>query len=116
MREGDVATEMYILLDGAVDIRIKDEEGERLIKNSANTGRLFGAMRVGDEGKRGTSAIATEDSQVLVISWQSIERVARFYPRIASLFFKNLSDILGSRLLEHIQSQPVTSKRALPGA
>ena len=106
MREGDPATEMYILLDGAVDITVQEEQGERVIKNTADTGRLFGMMRVSGEDKRGTSAIATENSEVLVISWQSIERVARFYPRISSLFFKNLSGILGARLLEHIQARP----------
>ena len=103
MRTGEPATEMYILLDGAVNIYISKENGERIIKESTESGRLFGMLRVSEEGKRGTSAVATSDSSVLVISWQSIEQIARFYPRISSLFFKNLSSILGGRLLEQMQ-------------
>ena len=109
MRAGEAATEMYILLDGAVDISITDENGIRVIKESPEQGRLFGMMRVGDEKLRGTSAMAMKDSEVLVISWDSIERVARFYPRISSLFFKNLSRILGSRLLQEFQSMKPAS-------
>jgi signal-transduction protein with cAMP-binding, CBS, and nucleotidyltransferase domain len=104
MREGEPASEMYILLDGAVDICITDEEGHRIVKETPKSGRLFGMLRAKEGERRGTSASAREDSTVLVISWKSIERVARFYPRISSLFFKNLSSILGGTLLEHMQT------------
>ncbi|MCW8962364.1 MAG: MMPL family transporter [Gammaproteobacteria bacterium] len=103
MQSGDPATEMYILLDGSVNIYFNDDNGEHVIKESSESGRLFGMLRVNEEEKRGTGAIATEDASVLVISWQSIEQIARFYPRISSLFFKNLSSILGGRLIEQIQ-------------
>jgi len=103
MREGEPASEMYILLDGVVDICIRDEQGERIVKESPKSGRLFGMMRLSEEEKRGTSAAAKQDSTVLVISWESIERVARFYPRISSIFFKNLSSILGGSLIEQMQ-------------
>jgi predicted RND superfamily exporter protein len=112
MQEGEPASEMYILLDGAADITIAEQGGVRVIKESPEHGRLFGMMRVSDEGFRGTSAIATKDSDVLVISWQSIERVARFYPRISSLFFQNLSKILGNRLLEEFQTAKVEPDKA----
>ena len=104
MRTGEPATEMYILLEGAVDITITDDSGEHVVKESSKTGRLFGMMHIGDQDVRATSAIAREDSTVLVISWQSIERVARFYPRISSLFFKNLSSILGGSLIQQMQT------------
>ena len=103
MRSGEPASEMYILLEGAVDITITDDKGEHVVKESPKTGRLFGMMRIGDQDVRATSAIARENSTVLVISWQSIERVARFYPRISSLFFKNLSSILGGSLVQQLQ-------------
>lgn len=103
MREGDPATEMYILLEGAVDICIADENGEWVTKESPESGRLFGMMNVGEDEIRSSSARAKEDSTVLVLSWQNIERVARFYPRISSLFFKNLSSIMGGTLIQHIQ-------------
>jgi hydrophobe/amphiphile efflux-3 (HAE3) family protein len=103
MRVGEPATEMYILLEGAVDIYVTDENGERVIKGSPRSGRLFGMMRISEDDMRGASAIARKKSSVLVISWESIERVARFYPRISSLFFKNLSAILGGRLIHQMQ-------------
>lgn len=103
MRAGEPAVEMYILLEGAVDIFITDEKGERVIKESPVSGRLFGMMRMSEEEQRSTSAMAREKSTVLVISWQSIERVARYYPRISSLFFKNLSAILGGSLIQEMQ-------------
>ena len=81
------------------------------MKESPEQGRLFGMMRVGDDKVRGTSAVATKDSEVLVISWDSIERVARFYPRISSLFFKNLSRILGHRLLQEFQTLKPSSAK-----
>jgi len=104
MREGEPASEMYILLDGAVDICITDEDGHRIVKETPKSGRLFGMLRVSEDERRGTSASAKEDSTVLVISWKSIARVARFYPRISSIFFKNLSSILGGSLLEQMQA------------
>jgi hypothetical protein len=112
MQEGEPATEMYILLHGAADITIAEDGGRRVVKESPEQGRLFGMMRVSNDGVRGTSAIATRDSEVLVISWQSIERVARFYPRISSLFFQNLSKILGNRLLEEFQTARVKTHNA----
>ena len=112
MQQGELATEMYILLDGAADITIAEDGGHRVVKASPEQGRLFGMMRVSNDGVRGTSAIATRDSEVLVISWQSIERVARFYPRISSLFFQNLSKILGNRLLEEFQTAKVRPDNA----
>ena len=112
MRAGEPATEMYILLDGRVEITISDENSERVVKESPEQGRLFGMMRVGDDKVRGTSAVATKDSEVLVISWDSIERVARFYPRISSLFFKNLSRILGHRLLQEFQTLKPSSAKS----
>jgi|GEM_PF-6344921 len=102
---------MYILLEGLVDISIADEHEERVIKETSESGRLFGMMHLGDNQVRVTSAVAREDSTILVISWQSIERVARFYPRISSLFFKNLSTILGGTLLEHLQTQSDTTAK-----
>ena len=105
MRAGEPASEMYILLDGGVDICITDEDGHRIVKETPKSGRLFGMLRVIEGERRGTSASAREDSTVLVISWKSIARVARFYPRISSLFFKNLSSILGGSLLEHMQAK-----------
>lgn len=111
MRAGDPAVEMYVLLEGRVDICITDEDGERVIKESPQSGRLFGMMHLSEHEKRVTSAAAKEDSTVLVISWESIERVARFYPRISSIFFKNLSVILGGSLMEQIQA---TAERSAP--
>jgi len=104
MRTGEAAREMYILLEGAVDIYVTDEDGERVIKESPESGRLFGMMHISEAEMRGSSAVARDDSSILVISWQSIERVARFYPRISSLFFKNLSSILGGSLMEQFQT------------
>jgi predicted RND superfamily exporter protein/CRP-like cAMP-binding protein len=109
MREGEPANDMYILLDGGVDVTMADEHGEKLIKESPKEGRMFGMMRVGEEKVRATSAMATKDSEVLVISWKSIEQVTRFYPRISSLFFKNLSKMLGSRLLQEFRGEKSSS-------
>ncbi len=104
MKQGDVANEMYILLEGAVEITMTDGKEERTVMESPESGRLFGMMRFDETDHRATTAIAKQDSQILVISWQGIERIARFYPKISSLFFKNLSNLLGGRLLDHLKS------------
>jgi hypothetical protein len=113
MRAGDPANEMYILLDGSVDVCLVKENGERKVIDSAVIGRVFGVFQVGGEDqKRQASALATRDSTVLIISWLTIERIARFYPRITTLFFRNLSNLLGVGIVEQIKGDTAAGKVA----
>ncbi len=71
--EGDPGKMMYVLLDGAVDIKIKVDRGETVIKTVDTPNDFFGEMALLDDRPRSASAVAARPTRVLPVDGPTFE-------------------------------------------
>ncbi len=94
-RRGELKEELYVLLNGVVDVR--RSEGENVIR-SLGRGDVIGEMGLVRHRPRSADVIVRETTEYLVLDGGFLERIQRRYPRIAAKVFLNLTRILSDRL------------------
>ena len=103
MRQGEVSAGMFVVLKGSVEILI-EKDGQPLKIDEGGPGDLFGEV-----GFAGTSVARTATvraaSPVTAVRIESSRALKglRFYPGIAMRLYRNISAVLGSRLLDSHQ-------------
>jgi len=102
MRQGEVGHDLYILLNGNVEIAARDGGSGKV--NVVSVGDVFGVAALMCGKPRVATAVAVGNAEVLALSWNRLQRLARFFPRSAYLLFKNLSIVTGERLANHVVS------------
>ena len=77
IRQGDVGNSFYLLLDGSVDILVKDERREERLVNQLSSGSYFGEMALmGDKRRAATVRVSHGHSaKVLELSAQEFEQL-----------------------------------------
>jgi hypothetical protein len=99
VRIGDVGSEMFVLLSGAVEARAG---GRRLAAFKA--GALFGEIAFLSALPRTADVVATDDAEVLVLTQDVLHRVMKAQPALAARVLFNLSLILCQRLRDSTRS------------
>jgi hypothetical protein len=99
VRAGDIGSEMFVLLSGAVEARAG---GRRLAAFRA--GALFGEVAFLSALPRTADIVATADAEVLVLTQDVLHRVMRAQPGLAARVMFNLSLILCQRLRDSTRS------------
>jgi predicted RND superfamily exporter protein len=94
---GDPAEEMYVILDGAMEVWAGPDQGRRKVA-MLKRGDVFGEMGFVRHSQRTADVVAATDVEVLAVNQRFLERVQRRYPRIASKVFLNLTRILSNSL------------------
>src|SRR5262249_10143478 len=98
IREGDIGTEMYVILTGRTEVLKHDDMGHRRCVAEYGQGEVFGEMALLRDGARRSADVdATTDVEVLAIDRRFLQ-LKRRYPRIASQVFLNLAVMLRDRL------------------
>ncbi len=97
IREGLAGESMFMIVSGAMKVTV-DVGGRPRLLNRLGPGEVIGEMALLGGGTRSATVTATEDSELLRLDEQSLERVRRRSPRIAAKLFLNLSRILSDRL------------------
>ena len=87
--EGSTGREMYVVLDGSVDIRV----GNKTL-DVTGPGGVFGEMALIDSNARSATAIAKDDCTLALVSEIQFLRMAERTP----LFTLNVMQILAERL------------------
>jgi CRP-like cAMP-binding protein len=80
--EGDLGTEMYIILEGRVRIE-KKIRGETHLLSTLDKGDFFGEMGVLENSPRSADAVAETDCKLLAISGSRFDEMIRKNPEIA---------------------------------
>ena len=77
IKQGDVGHLFYLLLEGRVDILIKDEHGEEVLVNQLSPGSYFGEMALmGDKRRTATVRVSPGHSaKVLALAAQEFEQL-----------------------------------------
>ena len=90
-REGEVGNLMYVLLDGAVELRMKVDRGETVLKTVDVANDFFGEMALLDERPRSASAMALRRSKVLAVDGPTFEAMILANGKFALKIIKVLS-------------------------
>ena len=98
IREGDVGNEMFVILEGSVEAQKLNEDGSIKRLRTMNVGDLCGEVGPLAGGLRTADVVARDDTQLLVLSWERIDRLTRLFPMLAFKLFRNLTRIIGARL------------------
>jgi CRP/FNR family transcriptional regulator/CRP/FNR family cyclic AMP-dependent transcriptional regulator len=72
-KEGEKGDLMYVLLEGAVELKMKVEGGETVIKTVDTPNDFFGEMTLLDERPRSATAIASLPTKVLAVDGPTFE-------------------------------------------
>jgi len=96
-KEGDVGSEMYVVLKGYVNI-VNEERGHEVNLFTVQPGGSFGEVALLHHATRSASARAEGWVKLLVLDEQVLFRLQKRYPRISSQIFYNITHILAERL------------------
>jgi CRP/FNR family transcriptional regulator, cyclic AMP receptor protein len=86
-REGDAGDAMYVLLEGALDVRIGD-----LVLEHSRRGAIVGEMALIDQSPRSASVVAREPSRLAKIDQRRFQRLIQNNPFFATHVMKVLAD------------------------
>ncbi len=100
VHEGEQGTEMFVVVDGQVAAQKTDGDGATRELRLLNSGDLFGEVGPLTGGRRTADVVAKQDSRVLVLTWEHIERLSRMFPLISFKLFRNFTRILSDRLAQ----------------
>lgn len=87
--EGDVAEEMFVVIDGAVEI---SKEG--VVIDTASAGDAVGEMALIDDHPRVATVTATADSSLAMISKARFERLVEMHPYFALMVMEQMAERL----------------------
>lgn len=106
--QGDLGTEMFIILEGEVEI-IKHIGDESHVLSRLEKGDFFGEMAVLESVARTADAVAATDMKVLVINGSRFDEMLRKNPEIAVRIIRKYSKRLreANALLERLVGREV---------
>lgn len=96
---GDASNEMYLVVDGKIDVFILTKDKTRLFEEVFTRGDVFGDIALLANSPRRTNARASEDAMLLVLSREDINSSTRLRPIVSAKFFMNLSTLISKRLI-----------------
>ncbi|MBI2799863.1 MAG: MMPL family transporter [Gammaproteobacteria bacterium] len=103
LTQGEVSSGMFVLLKGNVDVSIV-KDGTHLTIDQGHPGDLFGEIGFAGTGVARTATItATAPVTAVRLDATRAQKGLRFYPGIATRLFRNISKVLGARLLDSHQ-------------
>lgn len=100
LHKGDSGTEMYLIIDGAVEVT-ESPRGQRRVLTTLGAGQLFGeaAFLMGTPRTADVTAIA--DTQLVALDTEAFARLSEEHPAVALKVMRNLCRALCLRLYAH---------------
>lgn len=96
-QKGDVPSHIYIVTRGKIDLRIVDQ-GLTVQKKTLVAGDCFGEASLMSMQRHAATAVAREDSEVIVLSKQALLRLQKEDAALFSLLMMNIARELARRL------------------
>lgn len=97
IREGELGSRMYVVIDGEFEVS-KTIDGEKVILSTLALGDVVGEVALVSRVRRTADVTSRTTGKLLVLDWESLLKLQRSSPFLASKLFLNLSRILGTRL------------------
>jgi CRP/FNR family transcriptional regulator, cyclic AMP receptor protein len=108
-KEGEKGDLMYVLLEGAVDLTMKVERGETVLKTVDTPNDFFGEMALLDDRPRSASATAVKKTKVLAVDGPTFESMILANGKFALKIIKVLAARIRSsndQVSELIETMP----------
>lgn len=99
IEQGAHGRDMFVLLSGTAEVARRDETGREHVLTHLQTGDVFGEVAFVGDVVRTAAIRCTADGQVMLLSHGKLQQRLRSYPRLAASVYRNVSRILGSRLV-----------------
>lgn len=101
INQGEMGTEMYLILKGSVQIQMDREAGQPPKKlGILGPGEVFGELGFVVEHPRTASVVAEQDSELLMIAANNAEHLAETHPREAAHLFLELTRLMAARFVD----------------
>ncbi len=97
-RQGQIGHYLCLLVEGRVEIVKQDSSGDRKILAMIGPGKTFGEMSLIDGEPRSASAVALDDSKILVLTEENFHRLVYQYPHLGAMVLLKLSKLMSQRL------------------
>ena len=82
IEQGDASTDLFVLVEGEVEISRTSESGEERILGRVGAGNIFGEMQMLTGGIRMATVSAVEEATLLVVIKEDLDQIARDHPAI----------------------------------
>lgn len=114
IKEGEVGSQMYIVLTGGVEVLKRTRAGDNytVVKLKAENNVFFGELALIDDDKRSATVIASEDSDFLVITKEAFIKLGNEVPSIGLPITRTISKKIAG-MLRRTTSDMVTIFDAL---
>jgi len=108
MQSGESGQEIFVLLSGRAEVSSVAQDSSIERHPTLFTGHVFGLMGLVCGRPRLATAVTLEETTLLTLDWERLQRISRFYPRIAAQLFKNLATLISDRFAEtvHATTEP----------
>ena len=95
IESGQITDEMFIVIDGEIRIALK---GSDQLSFKIGPGQIFGEVSMLSRSSRTADCIATQNTQVAIISRQNLMRLMRVEPELSTQLLFNLAGALSLKL------------------
>lgn len=105
IESGQVTNEMFIVIDGEIRISLK---GSDQLSFKIGPGQVFGEVSMLSRALRTADCVATQNTQLAIISRQNLQRLMRVEPELSTQLLFNLAASLSLKLRrtnEYIEAQ-----------
>jgi len=109
---GDRGEELYIVRSGKVEIFIRNVAGEKIVLTVAEQGDLFGELAMIDGGPRTGTAVALEDTELVVLTRDNLRLFFQKKPDAAlgmiaamGAMVRKADDILRTRVSRNVNEE-----------
>jgi GNAT superfamily N-acetyltransferase len=100
LRKGDGGTELFLILDGAVEVT-DSSHGRRRVLTTLGAGQMFGEAGFLMNSPRTADVTAITDTQLVVLDVEGFDRLSEKHPTVAMKVLRNLCRSLCLRLYAH---------------
>jgi CRP-like cAMP-binding protein len=109
-KEGDASGFISFILSGKLEVKKQTEfAGSPIVLGTLNRGSFIGETAlVSDKEPRAATAIALEDTQVLILSNDSLESIIHKYPETGAKILKELLKFVSFRLIKSLEKLAAT--------
>jgi CRP-like cAMP-binding protein len=97
-RQGQLGHYLCLLVEGRVEISRQDSEGKKKTLATVGPGKTFGEMSLIDGEPRSASAIALDDSRVLILTEENFLRLLDQHPQLGVTVLMKLATLMSQRL------------------
>lgn len=90
LKENDRSNEMYLLIEGKVNVMVNNLKGKEMILATLHQGDIFGELSIIDDDPRSANIVAAEKCELIVISKPDFYELLNQSPKFAIQVIKYL--------------------------